>query len=364
MTRTSTPRALTTPTASGTRTVPTALAAAFLGLAIAAAGVQAQQTGRYELRGQRVAIYNLAGVARVEPGSGSAVTVEVSRGGEDASSLRVETGPLHDAETLRVIYPGERVVYEGAGRGSRSQVRVREDGSFGDGGRRVTVAGSGRGTRAHADLTIRVPQGVEVAVYLGVGRAEARGVSADLLLDTHAAPVTARDIRGFLNVDTGSGSVEVAGVEGDLVVDTGSGRVEVSGVRGGRVNLDTGSGSVTGTDVRADELRVDTGSGRIRLSDVAATDLRLDTGSGGVEVDLTSDVRSLVIDTGSGGVLVRVPADLGGAIELETGSGGIQTDLPMQVTRASRDHLTGRLGDGDGTIRIDTGSGSIRLVAR
>lgn len=340
-----------------------ALSAA-LGLTLTAPGAEAQQTERYELEGPRVAIYNLAGVARVEAGSGSAVTVEVARGGADASSLRVETGPVDEAETLRVIYPGDRVVYEEAGGHSRTQIRVREDGRFGRDGRRVSVTGSGDGVRAHADLTIRVPQGVEVAVYLGVGRAEARGVSADLRLDTHAAPVTARDIRGFLNVDTGSGGVEVSGVEGDLVVDTGSGGVDVSAVRGSRVNLDTGSGSVTGSDVRAEQLRVDTGSGSIRLADITATDLRLDTGSGGVEVDLTSDVRSLEIDTGSGGVVVRVPEGLGASLELETGSGGIHTDIPVQVQRASRDHLTGRIGDGNGSIRIDTGSGSIRLVAR
>lgn len=342
----------------------TGLAVVALGLVAATGSPSAlvgQATERYELEGRRVALYNLAGTVRVVGGTGPAVTVEVARGGEDGSALRVETGPLDGARTLRVVYPGDRVVYPEVGRGSRSQVRVREDGTFGE-GRRVTVAGSGDGTRAHADLVVSVPPGVEVAVHLGVGRADVSGIEADLLLDTQAASVTARDIRGFLAVDTGSGRVEVSDVQGDLVVDTGSGGIDATGVRGGRVNLDTGSGRVTAADIRADEVRVDTGSGGISLSGVAAPDLRLDTGSGGVELELLADVRSLSIDTGSGGVVLRVPAGLGAEIEVETGSGSVRSELPIETTRSGRGRLSGRIGDGDGHIRIETGSGGVRIL--
>lgn len=344
------------------RTTVTLTLAAGL-LAAAAPGIHGQTTDRYELRGDRIAIWNLAGAARVLSGSGSAVTVEVARGGEDASSLRVETGALDGAETLRVIYPGDRIVYADGGRGQRSDVRVREDGTFGRDGRRVAVAGSGGGTRAHADLTIRVPPGREVAVYVAVGRIDAADVESDLRLDTNSGAVTARAVRGFLNVDTGSGHVEVSQIEGDLVVDTGSGGVDASDVRGGRINLDTGSGRVTGREIRADELRVDTGSGRIQLSGVTATDVSLDTGSGGIELALDSDIRFLEIDTGSGGVTLRVPESFGARIEVETGSGGIDSEIPIQMRRGGRDRLSGTIGDGDGQIRIETGSGSVRILA-
>lgn len=339
-------------------------ATALLALALAPAALEGQEIERHELAGDRIAIWNLAGAVQVVGGTGSSVVVEVARGGEDAGRLTIRTGPLEGVETLRVLYPGDRVVYRDAGRGSRSQIRVRDDGTFGREGRRVTVAGSGGGVRAHADLTVRVPSGKEVAVYLGIGSADASGLEANLLLDTHSASVTAREIRGFLSVDTGSGRVEASGIEGDLVVDTGSGGIDVSGVRGGRINLDTGSGRVTGADLRADELRVDTGSGRIALTGVAATDLRLDTGSGGVELELVSDVRSLEVDTGSGGVVLRVPETLGARLEIETGSGSIDSEMPIEMTRSGRGRLSGRIGDGDGLVRIETGSGSVRILGR
>ncbi|MFQ5679809.1 MAG: DUF4097 domain-containing protein [Gemmatimonadota bacterium] len=347
------------------KTVVIWLGAALGASATAVSGPLAgQQPERYELAGERVAIYNLAGQLRVVPGSGRTVSVSVSRGGEDASRLRIESGALEGRETLRVLFPGDRIVYREIGRGSRSQMRVREDGTFGRAGRRVTVAGSGEGTRAYADLTVSVPAGREVAVYLGVGKAHASGVEADLLLDTHAGSVTVERHRGSLNVDTGSGRVEVADVEGDLLVDTGSGGVRATGVRGDRILIDTGSGGVIGSELRSERLLVDTGSGRIELSGVSAQEVSLDTGSGGVELELTGGIRELLVDTGSGGVTLRVPEGLGARFDVETGSGGIESDLPLSVSRAGRSHLQGTLGDGSGRIHIETGSGGVRILRR
>ena len=119
---------------------------------------------------------------------------------------------------------------------------------------------------------------------------------------------------------------------------------------------------VTGTAIEASALHVDTGSGGIRLSEIRARDVFLDTGSGSVEVELLSDISALEIDTGSGSVTVRMPSTVSADIEIETGSGRIDFDFPITVSRVERSHLIGRIGDGSGVIKIDTGSGSIRLI--
>ena len=68
------------------------------------------------------------------------------------------------------------------------------------------------------------------------------------------------------------------------------------------------------------------------------------------------------METGSGDVVLRVPDNLGAAVDIETGSGDIQTDLPMEVQRWARDHITGRIGDGQGRLDVETGSGDVRIV--
>ena len=324
-----------------------------------------QAAESFELSGRDVAVYNLAGEASIVRGRGSAVVVRVLRAGADARELEVEVGEIDGRETLRVVYPSDRVVYSELGRRSNNTVRVSSDGTFNDGGRRgdrVEIRGSGRGLEAHADLEIEVPAGREFALYLASGSTDIRGVEGDFRIDTGAGSVVADDIRGSLNIDTGSGQVSVRGVEGDVTVDTGSGGVDIADVRGREINVDTGSGGVDGADLSARSLLIDTGSGGIDLERVDADDVLLDTGSGSVRIQLENDVRDLDIDTGSGSVTVWLPEDVGAQVDIETGNGGIDIDLPVQLRRASRDHVEGSLGDGEGRIRIDTGSGRIRLL--
>ena len=347
---------------------PTALAAA---AALVSLGqlASAQTPERRTLSGNDVAIYNIAGVMRVEGGTGADVTVEVTRGGRDGSRLQLAAGSLRGRETFRVIYPDDRrIVYRQGDSGrwrSRTTIHVDDDGTFNDdrsdNGRRVEISTEGDGLDAYADLRIVVPKGKRVSVYLGVGEAKVENVDGDPYIDVSAASVTATRTRGRLSLDTGSGEVRVTGAEGDVELDTGSGNVEVSNVRGPRLSMDTGSGRVRATDVVVDEIELDTGSGAVRLAQVQSKRITLDSGSGTVELDLRADVESVRIDTGSGGVTLGIPESLGARIRIDTGSGGIDTDIPVQVRKAERNYLDGTIGDGKGEIIIETGSGGVRL---
>jgi len=345
-------------------------------LTLAPSTIAAQEVERYVLEGDDIAIYNLAGTLAVEPGTGS-VAVELVRGGADAARLRVERGELRGRETLRVIYPSRNVAYAGLEAGSSTTLKVRDDGTFGDGdhphdhgddddgrpqGRTVRITRERGDLRAHADLKVRVPAGHRVAFHLAVGRVSVANVNGEILVDSHSAPVTATGPKGSLAVDVGSGDVRVTGAEGELSVDTGSGTVEVTGFRGDGLSIDTGSGQVSGSELSARSIHVDTGSGDVELTAVTCPELALETGSGNIFTDVRGPVRDLALETGSGDISVRAPATLAGEVEIETASGEIETDFPIQVTRHARDHVTGRIGDGVGRVAIETGSGDVRLL--
>ena len=337
------------------------------------------QGERYALDGDDLAVYNLAGALTVEPGTGP-FSVEITRGGADATKIRVEQGEIDDRETLRVVYPADAIVYAGIERGSSTTLRVREDGTFGDNhygdddwhdrrdrhgrndGRRVRISGDGDGLRAHADLKVKMPAGARVALNLAVGKVSIANVNGELVVDGHSAPITATGTKGKLVLDVGSGPVHVTGAQGELHVDTGSGSVEVTGFNGTELSIDTGSGSVTGSELKAGEMQVDTGSGDISLTAVTAPVLTLETGSGSVTADLRGTLRELGVETGSGDISVRAPASLAGEVEIETASGEIETDFALQITRHSRDHMVGQIGKGTGRIAIETGSGDVRLL--
>lgn len=336
------------------------------------------QSERQRVSGASVAVYNLAGRVRVESGSGSDVTVSVSRGGRDAGRLRVATSEIRGRNTFRVIYPtGDDIIYRGdddTRRRSSSDVRVNDDGTWGGGDRssdrsswrdgdRIRVKSSGSGTEAWADLTIAVPAGKTIAVYLAVGALTATNVDGEVLLDVSSARVTASGSRGRLSVDAGSGGVELRDASlSSLDVDIGSGSLTLSSVTSERCSFDTGSGGVRGTGARCGTLSVDIGSGSVLLDDVRSTDVSIDAGSGGVTLSMLNSPKAITVDAGSGSVTLSLPSDLSADVEIETGSGGISTDFPVRTSRVERRSLRGTIGDGAGRIRVETGSGSVRLL--
>ena len=343
--------------------------AAALALGAAAAG-PSEHPERYRVPGGQVAIHNLAGELTVESGSGADVVVEVVRRGKDAASLKVETGMKGTWSTLRVIYPGNRVVYPKLGRGSTTRAAVSDDGTIGDhslgflAGRRVTVAGSGGGLQAHADLRVLVPAGRSLQVHMIAGQAHASGIDGDLTIDLESGGAEVKGTRGALVVDTGSGAVRVTDVHGDVTIGTGSGNISVSQVRGVHLSIVTGSGGVEGSDLQVEHLIVETSSGSVDLGTVRADDIRVDTGSGAVAADLAGDVRSLDVDTGSGSITIMVSSQLGAEFDIETGGGSIEVDVAHQSSLVEHDHVRGRIGDGVGRIRLDTGTGGVRLLRR
>ncbi len=344
-------------------------------ISLTPAAIAAQQAERFTIAGDEIAIYNLAGSVTIEPGTGPA-TVFVTRAGAGAAKLSIAQGELEGRGTLRVVYPGDRIVYPAMGKGSSTDLKVRDDGTFGDGhdhddrhdhhddGRRVRIVGAGDGLEASADLRIQLPTGHRASVYLAVGKVAVGNVDGSLSIDAHSAPVNATGTRGELSIDVGSGPVSVTGARGDLSVDTGSRPVEVSRFEGTRLSVDTGSGDVTASEVKGDGLSIDTGSGDIRLSAASAPEIMLETGSGGVTADLRTAPSTLSVETGSGNIRVTAPSTLGAEVDIETSSGDVESDFPLQVTRHSREHLVGTIGNGQGRIQIETGSGDVRLLKK
>ncbi|HEX9582656.1 MAG TPA: DUF4097 family beta strand repeat-containing protein [Gemmatimonadales bacterium] len=335
-------------------------------------GVSARLTAqeRYEVTGGLVAIYNLAGEVSLEPGRGQSVTVQVTRGGSDAARLTIERGALRGRETLRVIYPSDNIRYNPQRGSFNTELRVRDDGTFGDSdgddwrrrdGRRVRVSSRGD-LEAWADVQILVPQGQRIEVYLAAGRLATANVNGTLRLDGASANVVASGVTGALTVDVGSGNVTVRDVTGDLDVDTGSGNVDVTGVRGDFLRIDTGSGNATAGAVTARLIEIDTGSGDVDLTAASARDVALDTGSGAVRCTFTTSPETLDVDTGSGSVTLTLPATYSAVVDIEANSGGVDLDFPVQTRRMGRDHLSGTIGNGSGTLRVDTGSGRVRVL--
>lgn len=336
----------------------------------------------------RLQVDNLLGTVTLEPATDggfhvtATVTTEADSDAEaDALARAVEFGSKDAGakSTFQVLLPKDPfdVVYDE--RAARSSLFGR---SYVDylGTRREISGDASKAVKVRVDLKVRVPGSTKLSVNNRLGPIEARGVEADLSLDTGRGSIATRDGRGSLSADTGSGAVAVANHEGDVNADTGSGDVSIVDCRC-RIEADTGSGEVRVLRGRG-SVEADTGSGNVEVKDFAGS-VNADTGSGAVTLKGLSEVRRLEADTGSGGVTVEgdlsglehldVDTGSGGVsvaasawpdmrITLSVGSGGIEVDVPgADVRRDGRRDAEVALGAGTHRGRIDTGSGGIRL---
>ena len=161
-----------------------------------------------------------------------------------------------------------------------------------------------------------------------------------------------------LEASSGSGDLRLQDLGGPLKANTGSGSIEAGGFTG-RILLQTGSGDIRAGLQSASDVRATTGSGSIHLQGVDGA-LYAQTGSGDIEIGGHPNA-DWKLDTGSGSVTLNI----GGArctLDASTGSGSVHSDPPISTHGAlERHHIQGDINGGGPTLRIQTGSGDIRI---
>jgi beta-lactamase regulating signal transducer with metallopeptidase domain/DUF4097 and DUF4098 domain-containing protein YvlB len=160
-----------------------------------------------------------------------------------------------------------------------------------------------------------------------------------------------------LKAATGSGNITDTGVGQDAKLTTGSGNITATGIEGG-FKVQTGSGNITIDGTGQGDAKAQTGSGNIDLKGVHGS-LQAQTGSGGIKASGTPS-SPWKLQTGSGNIELatgNAPVDL----DASAGSGSISTKPATTQTSADKHHLHVQLNGGGPEVRVQTGSGSIRV---
>jgi DUF4097 and DUF4098 domain-containing protein YvlB len=162
----------------------------------------------------------------------------------------------------------------------------------------------------------------------------------------------------FLEAGSGSGDIKVDGVGDNAKLNTGSGSIHATGLQGG-YTVGTGSGNIYVEQTGQGDVKAQTGSGSIELKGVHGG-LRANTGSGGIKV-AGSPTMDWKLETGSGSIEFW-PGDTGFDLDASTGSGSVHSDQEMAVQGSfDRHHIVGKIHGGGPTVRMETGSGDVRI---
>ena len=178
-----------------------------------------------------------------------------------------------------------------------------------------------------------------------------------------------------IGIPTGS-SVQMSTTNGNIKLGGSYGDVEVEAVNG-QVTVD-----------RAGDVKLETVNGAVKIADASGR-VSLQTVSGDAEVTMSSPAPRLQYETTSGSLKWRGTCGKGCRIDAETFSGDIDLQLDkkssfatrfssrsgdvkdsmgMKVERTDKDygsvHVRGSYGSSEGSIRVETYSGSLKLNPR
>jgi hypothetical protein len=194
-------------------------------------------------------------------------------------------------------------------------------------------------------LDLRVPRGATLDV---------RVVSAPLVIDGMDG--------GSITVNTVSGRARINARTPSLNVDSVSGNIELAG-HAAQANLQTVSGDIL-APVLGGQAKLQTISGRIQASGGPWRQFTLSTVSG--DVQLAGGIApggKLGIDSMSGNVQLQLPAGTSAAVHASSFSGDLRSDFgtAQKSAHGPGSKLDARLGDGNGSIDVQTFSGDLRI---
>lgn len=203
---------------------------------------------------------------------------------------------------------------------------------------------------------------------------EGGGIQADL--EIHLASPASVEVRGH------AGDISVQGTRGAARIETSSGDVRLEGLQGS-IEVRSSSSDITLKDSGGQSVVLENKSGDIRLSEVSGV-FNLRTASGDVHLERLS-AQSLSVEAVSGDIRADLKDPISGAVNLRTVQGSVDLELAdgsdcrvtLSTLRGSVDCLldlvdyqhqdrrvTGRLGEGAGTLDVSAVTGDIRARQR
>jgi len=189
--------------------------------------------------------------------------------------------------------------------------------------------------------------------------------ASELLLSTVSAD---QDISGIdvrrLQADTVSGNLNAAGRSGDSKLNTVSGNV-VAKLQTPRLDVNTVSGRIEAGGGVSGDIGAQTVSGRVGVDAGRIQRLAVETVSGGIDLSTSGLAPGgrINVESVSASVNLRLPVKVSAQLSVNSFAGSINSDAGTveRPRYGPGSSLDTKLGGGDGDIRIQSHSGSVRV---
>jgi hypothetical protein len=191
-------------------------------------------------------------------------------------------------------------------------------------------------------------------------------VPGDVALDirTQSGDVAVSDNGGSCRITGRSGDVHLERLTGLIEVTLESGDVNVVDSESPALAIENKSGDIRTEDFRGN-MNVRTATGDLHIVRSSGKTIALESISGDIILDLLEPVTGSVnVRTVSGSVSAGVEDGGDCRVTLATLRGDVSCEIELQEEAKASQRITGKMGDGAGTLDISAVTGDVRLEQR
>jgi hypothetical protein len=198
-------------------------------------------------------------------------------------------------------------------------------------------------TGLSVDLEIQVPGTAPIDIRVSSGDIQVINTGSSCRANSRSGDLALRGMNGLIEIGSESGDITIEdSVSPQVTIENKSGDLKLSQVRG-NLNVRTASGDVTVTG----------GAGKVVAIESVSGDTQFDT--------LEPVIGTLNVRTVSGDVHVRVPDGTDCRVNLSTMRGSVTSAIALADEIRSDHRISGRLGEGSGTIDVSAITGDVNL---
>lgn len=214
-------------------------------------------------------------------------------------------------------------------------------------------------------LKIEVPKGAEVE-FQGVNASiRVTGVQGSSKISTVNGSVYGEKLEKFIQLETVNGEITSVNNKGRISLNTVNGEIEDSGSEG-RLSIEAVNGSIE-TKSSASEVSVSVVNGEADLELTKVQQLTMSSVNGSLDAELKGSITPRVeASTVSGNAKLKLDKGINAKFNLVANAGGsIKNELTSQKADKAkygpRRSLEFSTGNGEGSIQMNTVSGSLKL---
>lgn len=200
------------------------------------------------------------------------------------------------------------------------------------------------------------------------------GLSVDLNVTVAGTcPVEVRTLSGDLHVentgagirvDTHSGDVRLKGLNGPIEVRSQSGDLAIEDAQTPSATVEVKSGDIRFTRL-VGNLIARSASGDVNLEEGGGKSISIESVTGDVQMDLIEPISgSVSVRTVNGNASVKVADGSDCRVSLSTLRGHVHCDLSLEDEARQDARVTGKMGDGTGTLDVSAVNGDISVRQR